>query len=915
LPGLPIFKSKVIYTTGRSILRLVLRPSTFVSRHWLTFALLSVATAFIVDPMGAAQAAESQLNLAPVATAATSFVSGHETIRALNSGFDPENSNDKRHGAYGNWPVKGTQWVQYTWSQPIHTDKTDIYWFDDHNGVRLPKACRLKYFDGKQFVPVRNARGLGLRENAYNTTTFDAVHTAMLRLEMDSNRQSTGILQWRVYDCGDSPSFPPVVTAGLDRACVLPGKTWLSGSVRGGKPGVKPATTWSKQSGPGEVGFENAFATETSASFSAPGDYVLQLTADDGKLRGKDTLRVNVVAPPPADPLGRVPTTRYSVTSPLLRERLKQVIIHWIPHCYNKLSDPVLPEGGVENFTQAGYKLAGKRFSGHRGPPWPNAYVHNTVESMCLALMFDPQGDPQIIAAQDAIRKKLNDWIPKILSAQEPDGYLQTYYTLNNLPRWTNKGDHEGYTAGYFIESALAHYLMSGKSDDRMYSAARRVADCWCKNIGPSPKRSWYDGHEELEQALVRLGKFVDSEEGPGKGHKYIDLAAFLLDCRRNGEEYDQSHLPVKRQYEAVGHSVRAAYLYSGMAGVAMEMGDVDLHSAALSIWENLIHKRYYVTGGIGSGETSEGFGPNYSLPNNAYCESCSNCGELFFQHGMNAIYHQSRFADLYAETFYNAILGDVDLKANNFTYTNALDSAEKRYPWHGCPCCVGNIPRTMLMLPTWMYATGKDSLYVNMYVGSNVTIENLAGAKLEVQQTTDYPWSGKVAIVVRPSTTETRAKQFTVFLRVPGRDVSRLYTSQPDVEGLKSLAVNGSPQQVKIENGYAVISRNWKTGDRIDLELPLESQRVKADSKVAADRDRVALRYGPIVYCIESADQDVQQVLPPEAPLTTEWKPDLLDGVVVIRSHFANGKPLLAIPYYARANRGGHFVVWIRDR
>ncbi len=173
---------------------------------------------------------------------------------------------------------------------------------------------------------------------------------------------------------------------------------------------------------------------------------------------------------------------------------------------------------------------------------------------------------------------------------------------------------------------------------------------------------------------------------------------------------------------------MRASYLYSGMAGVAMETGDVDYQSALLSIWGNLVNKRYYVTGGIGSGETSEGFGPNYSLPNNAYCESCSNCGELFFQHKMNAIYHQARFADLYEETFYNAILGDLDLAANNFTYTNALDSSERRYPWHNCPCCVGNIPRTLLMLPTWMYATGKDALYVNLYAGSTVRVGNLLG-------------------------------------------------------------------------------------------------------------------------------------------------------------------------------------------
>ena len=239
---------------------------------------------------------------------------------------------------------------------------------------------------------------------------------------------------------------------------------------------------------------------------------------------------------------------------------------------------------------------------------------------------------------------------------------------------------------------------------------------------------------------------------------------------------------------------MRAAYLYSGMAGVAMKTGDVDLQSAVLSIWENLVNKRYYVTGGIGSGETSEGFGPNYSLPNNAYCESCSNCGEMFFQHKMNAIYHQSRFADLFEDTFYNAILGDVDLDARNFTYTNALDSSERRYPWHGCPCCVGNIPRTLLMLPTWMYATGRHSLFVNLYAGSNVTVDNVAGTKVEIQQTTDYPWSGKVAIVIRHDATA--GKQFAVRLRIPARNASPLYITEPVIDGLKSLSVNGAPKR-----------------------------------------------------------------------------------------------------------------------
>src|SRR5208282_3581878 len=198
-----------------------------------------------------------------------------------------------------------------------------------------------------------------------------------------------------------------------------------------------------------------------------------------------------------------------------------------------------------------------------------------------------------------------------------------------------------------------------------------------------------------------------------------------------------------------------------------------------------------------------------------AYCESCANCGVLFFQDKMNSIFHQARFADLYEDTFYNAILGDLDLDGRNFTYTNALDSSEKRYPWHGCPCCVGNIPRTLLMLPTWMYAVGTDSLYVNLYTGSTVTVDNVAGAKVEIEQTTDYPWNGKVAIVVRPAA-GAEAKQFAIRLRVPRHDASRLYTNQPAVEGLKSLTVNGSPQAVKLDGGYAAISRAWKAGDRI---------------------------------------------------------------------------------------------------
>lgn len=274
------------------------------------------------------------------------------------------------------------------------------------------------------------------------------------------------------------------------------------------------------------------------------------------------------------------------------------------------------------------------------------------------------------------------------------------------------RGEHEGYVAGYFIEAAIAHYLLTGGT--RMLDAAVRLADCWDRNLGPSPKKPWFDGHQEIEQALIRLARILDQKDGPGSGARYVALAKFLLDQRGGGGSYDQSHLPVTRQYEALGHAVRAVYTYSAIEDVAMETGDAAYQSAALSLWSNLVNKKYYITGGVGSGETSEGFGGNYSLRHNAYCESCSSCGMLFFQQKMNMAYGDAKYADISETTLFNAILGSVDLAGKNFTYTNELDGNKPRYAWHGCPCCIGNIPRTLLMLPEWMYARGPDSLYVN---------------------------------------------------------------------------------------------------------------------------------------------------------------------------------------------------------
>jgi DUF1680 family protein len=718
---------------------------------------------------------------------------------------------------------------------------------------------------------------------------------------------------------GGSPGSR-ILTAAVDAATLPPGDYRCAIAISPSEAAdatqtinvslhITPAAyLWNKQSGPGEVKFTDSTALITTAAFSLPGGYVLKLTATSGKTIVSSQLNVKVESPPPAKQLDAIYTKDFKIDSPIWSARAKALMVNWIPHCIDQINRTDLKQGqgGIDNFIEAAKALRGEPHGQHKGYVFSNAWVHQTVESMSIALMIDPQGDQAIIKAHEKMRATLEDWIPKILAAQHPDGYLQTAFTLRNPKiwpdRWTpqGRGNHEGYVAGYFIESAINHYLMTKKQDARLYDAARKLADCWCDNLGPAPKKEWFDGHQEMEQALVRFGRFVNDMEGKGKGDRYIQLAKFLLDCRKNGSEYDQSHLPVVQQYEAVGHAVRAVYTYSGMADVAVETHDPEYQSAVRSLWDNIVNKKYYLTGGVGSGETSEGFGPDYSLRNNAYCESCSTCGAIFFHWKMNLMYHDARYADQYELAMYNALLGSVDMEGKNFYYDNPLSSHTWRYPWHACPCCVGNIPRTLLMTPTWTYAKDRDGLYINLFIGSTITVEDVGGVDVVMVQGTNYPWDGKVSIGVNPKT----PKKFSVRIRIPNRDVSLLYRNSPEVNQTASLSVNGKPVKPAVDKGYAAITRTWSSGDKIDLALPLPVQRVRAHGKIEADRGKVALRYGPLVYNIEQMDQDISKKLSPTARLTPEWIPDLLGGVVVIKGQFTDGSPLTAIPNFVRMNR-----------
>ncbi|MCF8223493.1 MAG: glycoside hydrolase family 127 protein [Bacteroidales bacterium] len=855
---------------------------------------------------------EGKANLAIIATPSSS--SGYRTadqMEVLNDGLVTEDSENFRDRAYIFWTRRSTdeQWIQYDWKKPVSTDEIHLFWLKDSERISTPSSYTISYFDGNDYVPVKTLSRNDIKGGILDTITIDQIETKSIRLTVKlEERQAVGLLEWKTISSDETKKYAPLVNAGIDRSVMTGGKTYLRGSYK--SIGDIDRIKWKKESGPGTVKFADNRSPETTATFSKPGKYSLSLKVKSEGLSSSSALTVKVHNPPQEERLNVVYTKKYKIDNQLVNSRAKAIIVNWIPWCIDQINrdDIERGSGGIDNFIEAAKALKGEPYGKHKGYVFSNAWVHQTIESMSIALMVDPQGDKEIIAAQEKMKKTLEEWIPVILSAQEPDGYLQTAYTLRDTSRWKerwsdrNRHTHEGYVAGYFIESAINHYTLTEGTDTRLYDAAKKLADCWVDNIGPEPgKQEWYDGHQEMEQALVRFGRFVNDMEGNGKGDDYIDLAKFLLDNRGGGSEYDQSHIRVQEQYEAVGHAVRAVYNYSGMADVAAETGDMDYQSAVMSLWDNMVNKKYYVTGGVGSGETSEGFGPDYSLRHNAYCESCSSCGLIFFQYKMNLAYHDAKYADLYEETMYNALMGSLDTEGKNFYYTNPLTQRNERYSWHVCPCCVGNIPRTLLMIPTWTYVKDKSGIYVNLFIGSTIKVDNISGTDVEMVQETNYPWEGNVDITVNPE----ESREFSVFVRIPDRNTSELYTASPQVSGLNNLAVNGEEIDYEESKGYAVITRKWEKGDKISFEVPLEVQVITSDEKVKANRGLVALRYGPLVFSVENTDQEgISEKALGDKPLSTEWREDLMDGIISLKGEWEDGSQLTAIPYFTRNNR-----------
>ncbi|HOS72172.1 MAG TPA: glycoside hydrolase family 127 protein, partial [Bacteroidales bacterium] len=522
--------------------------------------------------------------------------------------------------------------------------------------------------------------------------------------------------------------------------------------------------------------------------------------------------------------------------------------------------------------------------------------------------------------------------------AQEEDGYLYTNRTIaemhggEGLHPWASKNrweldsilSHELYNAGHLFEAAVAHYQATGKKN--LLDIAVKSADLIDKDFGHN-KIKVYPGHQGIEMGLVKLYRATGDR-------RYLDLGRFFLDIRGpGGQEYNQAHKRVVDQTEATGHSVRAAYMYSGMADIAAIQGDEAYLKAIAEIWEDIVYRKMYITGGIGATGGNEGFAGPYVLPNlTAYCETCASIANIFTNHRLFLLHGRGKYIDILEKTLYNSMLSGVSLSADRFFYPNPLESdgRHERSEWFGCACCPSNIARFVPAIPGYVYASEGRDIYVNLYISNEAEIFS-GKKKVNLVQQADFPWDGKVKINVNPA----RSGNFAIRLRIPGWVMNEaipgdLYRFDDRTGDSFKISVNGIPVDNTPEDGYVSISRKWSEGDVIELEFPMPVRIVVADERVEEDRDRIAIQRGPVVYCAEWPDNEDMNVLDlvidRNGPLKTEFIPSLLDGTQVIRARaypaetdsggstlIPAGRTITLIPYALWNNRGpGQMRVWL---
>ncbi len=586
--------------------------------------------------------------------------------------------------------------------------------------------------------------------------------------------------------------------------------------------------------------------------------------------------------------------------------------------------------GRMDNFLIAGGKMKG-RIKGEM--PFDDTDVYKIIEGAAYSLTTHP--DPKLDAYVDSV-------IGLIKIGQEADGYLTTYKTADSTyspakwcapaGKWVNEQcSHELYNSGHMFEAAAAHYRATGKKN--FLDIATKNADLLVRVFGEG-KNPGVPGHQIVETGLIKLYQVTGKED-------YLKLAKHFLDFRGDSTKrklwgpYNQDHQPVTQQDEAVGHAVRAEYMYAGMTDVAAIFKDQAYTNAVDKIWENIVSRKLYITGGLGAKHEGEAFGVNYELPNlTAYNETCAAIANVYWNYRMFLLHGDAKYIDILERSLYNGVISGVGLDGKTFFYPNPLEcdlhfkfnrgETLDRQPWFDCSCCPSNICRFLPSIPGYIYAQAAGSLYVNLFVQSSSIIQLDKKLPVTINQETKYPWDGEVKITVSPE----KASQFALRLRIPGwvqnqPVASDLYSYISPEKASFSVKINGEKVQFKEENGYAVITREWKPGDVVDYTLPMNIHRVEASEKVVDDAGQVAIERGPIVYCIEGKDNGAQLMnfaLADSAKLVVKYEPETLGGVVTISGNAlvkASKTPemqkMTAIPYYVWDNRGiNEMKVWI---
>ncbi len=629
--------------------------------------------------------------------------------------------------------------------------------------------------------------------------------------------------------------------------------------------------------------------------------------------------QVNAQEPSSILKMDPVSFAQVAITDSFWKPKIDKVAVKTLAACIYQ-TEVATPR--IRNFE----KVARGKGEAHEGIFYDDSDVFKALEAMAYSLKTHPSAE---------MEAKCDEWIDKIAAAQQPDGYLNTYYTLRGIQdRYTDMSMHEDYNAGHMIEAGVAYYNATGKR--KLLDVCIKWADHFDSLFGPG-KKHWVTGHQELELALVKLYRVTNNS-------KYLNLSNWLLAERGHGYAkgytwtdwkdtgYAQDLLPVKDQTQITGHAVRAMYMYTGAADVAALTGDQAYMKAMKAVWEDVVYRNMYITGGIGSAGSNEGFSQDYDLPNEqAYCETCASVGMVFWNQRMNLLTGDSKYIDVLERSLYNGALDGLSLTGDRFFYGNPLASRgqHQRREWFGTACCPANIARLVASLGDYIYAKNNEGLWVNLFV-SNKTNFVFNKQPVSVTLNTNYPISGSIELSVDP----VKKAKFALHLRIPGWLNGELtpggtYVASEQSSVKPELLINGVTTPYSVENGYAVLNREWKKGDKISYRFPMNTVLVKAKEAIKQDEGRVAIQRGPLVYCVEGADNNnaAWNIILPEKTSFVESTQSILDeSVISLKANVpvvtisSNGtsiqtetKTITAIPYYTWANRGkNEMQIWL---